>query len=200
MQFYVDVFQKHKLSSPNSPQSTDEEAVEQLIRGQKSIVHADILNRGTLLDKLPEQMADGTIVWGPHFPITGGNSGSQTFLSLADVRDRPPGGRRRRDQGAGGLGVHQGVVPAGEPDRLRQDRRPVRAPGPVAGAHGRARPLRRGGHRDDRRQAGVWSNHPRSVDFQYNLLAPHGQKMLQGAPVADELAAYADEVNAALKG
>ena len=46
-------------------------------------MHADILNRGTLLDKLPEQMADGTIVWGPHFPITGGNSGSQTFLSMA---------------------------------------------------------------------------------------------------------------------
>ena len=38
MQFYVDVYQKFKLSSPNSPQSTDEEAVEQLIRGQKSIV------------------------------------------------------------------------------------------------------------------------------------------------------------------
>ena len=49
------------------------------------------------------------------------------------------------------------------------------------------------------KNAGVWSNHPRSVDFQYNLLAPHGQRALQGAPVADELKAYAEEVNAALK-
>ncbi|HYZ25266.1 MAG TPA: sugar ABC transporter permease, partial [Geminicoccaceae bacterium] len=49
-------------------------------------------------------------------------------------------------------------------------------------------------------KSGVWSNHPKSVDIQYNLLAPHGQKMLQGAPVEDELAAYAEEVNAALKG
>ena len=49
-------------------------------------------------------------------------------------------------------------------------------------------------------KSGVWSNHPRSVDIQYNLLAPHGQKMLQGAPVEEELAAYAEEVNAALKG
>ncbi|MDH3772564.1 MAG: extracellular solute-binding protein, partial [Nitrospirota bacterium] len=83
VQFYVDMFQKHKLSSPNSPQSTDEEAVEQLIQGQKSIVHADILNRGTLLDKIPDEMADGTIMWGAHFPITGGTSGSQTFLAAA---------------------------------------------------------------------------------------------------------------------
>jgi hypothetical protein len=49
-------------------------------------------------------------------------------------------------------------------------------------------------------KSGVWSNHPRSVDIQYNLLALHGQKMLQGAPVEEELAAYAEEVNRALKG
>jgi hypothetical protein len=36
------------------------------------------------------------------------------------------------------------------------------------------------------------------VDFQYNLIAPHGQKMLQGASVEEELAAYAKEVDAAL--
>ena len=45
---------------------------------------------------------------------------------------------------------------------------------------------------------GIWAAHPRSVDFQYNLLAPHGQKMLQGSPVADELKAYADEVDKSL--
>ena len=45
----------------------------------------------------------------------------------------------------------------------------------------------------------AWANHPKSVDFQYNLLAPHGQKMLQGAPVEAELKAYADEVNETLK-
>ena len=45
----------------------------------------------------------------------------------------------------------------------------------------------------------AWANHPKSVDFQYNLLAPHGQKMLQGAPVEAELKAYADEVNEVLK-
>ena len=132
VQFYVDVYQKYKLSSPNTPQSTDEEAVEQLIRGQKSIVHADILNRGTLLDKIPDQMADGTIMWGPHFPISGGTSGSQTLPVVRDLRDRAPGGRRCRDQAAGGLGADQGMVPAGEPGGLRQDRRPVRAQGRVA--------------------------------------------------------------------
>ena len=46
---------------------------------------------------------------------------------------------------------------------------------------------------------GAWTNHPKSVDLQYNLLAPHGQKMLQGASVEKELAAYVKEVNDALK-
>ena len=36
VQFYVDVFQKYKLSSPNTPQSTDEEAVELFIRGRRA--------------------------------------------------------------------------------------------------------------------------------------------------------------------
>lgn len=45
---------------------------------------------------------------------------------------------------------------------------------------------------------GMWTAHPRSVDFQYNLLAPHGQRMLQGEPVEEELEAYADEVDKAL--
>ena len=45
---------------------------------------------------------------------------------------------------------------------------------------------------------GIWNNHPRSVDFQYNLIAPHGQKMLQGASVEQELVAYAKEVDEAL--
>jgi ABC-type glycerol-3-phosphate transport system substrate-binding protein len=47
---------------------------------------------------------------------------------------------------------------------------------------------------------GVWTGHPRSVDIQYNLFAPHGQKMLQGAAVEEELNAYADEVDAILAG
>ena len=50
------------MSSPNTPQSSDEEAVEQFIRGRKSIVHCDLLNRGTLLTKMPEQMDKGRVV------------------------------------------------------------------------------------------------------------------------------------------
>ncbi len=152
VQFYVDVFQKHKLSSPNTPQSTDEEAVELFIRGQKSIVHCDILNRGTLLEKMPEPMADGTDHVGATFPDHRRQLGLADLPCAGDVRDRQAGGPRRRHQGAGGLGADQGVAPAGEPDRLRQGCRPVRARRPVAAAHGRARPLRRGRHRDDQRK------------------------------------------------
>jgi hypothetical protein len=46
---------------------------------------------------------------------------------------------------------------------------------------------------------GTWPNHPKSVDIQYNLFAPHAQKALGGADVATELKAYAEEVNKVLK-
>jgi multiple sugar transport system substrate-binding protein len=200
VQFYVDLFQKHKLSSPNSPQSTDEEAVEQLIRGQKSIVHCDILNRGTLLDKLPEQMADGTIMWGPHFPITGGSSGSQTFLSSATFEIvRQDGDDAEIKEQAAWEFIKEWFLPENQVAYAktaglcaRQDIWPELMGAPDQYAEAGTRMI------DDK--SGIWSNHPKSVDIQYNLLAPHGQKMLQGAPVADELAAYAEEVNAALKG
>jgi hypothetical protein len=200
VQFYVDVCQKYQLSSPNTPQSTDEEAVEQLIRGQKSIVHADLLNRGTLLDKIPDQVANGTVMWGPHFPISGGRSGSQTFLSSAtfEIVRQEGDDADIKHQAAWEL-IKEWFLPENQAAYAktaglcaRKDVWPqlMGAPDQYAEA----------GTAMINDKAGVWSNHPRSVDIQYNLLAPHGQKMLQGAPVADELAAYAEEVNAALKG
>jgi ABC-type glycerol-3-phosphate transport system substrate-binding protein len=200
VQFYVDVYQKYKLSSPNSPQSTDEEAVEQLIRGQKSIVHADILNRGTLLDKIPEQMEDGTIMWGPQFPITGGDSGSQTFLSMATFEIvKQEGDDADIKEAAAWEFVKEWFLPENQAAYAkvaglcsRKDVWPelMGAPDRYAEA----------GTEMINDKAGIWSNHPKSVDIQYNLIAPHGQKMLQGAPVKEELAAYAQEVDAALKG
>ncbi len=198
LQFYVDVFQKHKLSSPNTPQSTDEGTVDEFIRGQKSIVHCDILNRGTLLEKMKGPMEDGTVQWGPHFPITGGKSGSNVFLTMAtfEIVKQEGADAALKERAAfelikewllpenqvayaktAGLCAREDLFPQimGAPDRY----------GEVGTAM--------------LKNAGVWNNHPRSVDFQYNLLAPHGQKALQGASVADELKAYAAEVNAALK-
>lgn len=198
VQFYVDVFRKHGLSSPNSPQSTDEEAVDQLIVGRKSIVHCDLLNRGTLLDRIPDQVEDGRVVWGPHFPIAGGDSGSQCFLGLQSfyvVAQEGPDADLKHQAAfelvkewfraenmiavakAAGLCTRRDLWEQlkGEPDRS------IEAAIATIG--------------DD---PGIWTSHPRSVDIQYNLLAPHGQKMLQGASVEAELDAYADEVDAAL--
>ncbi|MCH7937591.1 MAG: hypothetical protein IH994_10960, partial [Proteobacteria bacterium] len=45
---------------------------------------------------------------------------------------------------------------------------------------------------------GVWANHPKSVDIQYNLFAPHIQRAMQGSPVEKELGQYAAKVNDAL--
>ncbi len=197
VQFYVDVFRKHKLSSPQTVQSSDEAAVEQLIQGRKSIVHADILNRGTLLDRMPEQMKDGTIVWTPHFPITGGTSGSQTMLAAGtfEIVQQEGPDAAIKEQAAWAF-IKEWLSPENQVAYAK-----------VAGLCARNDVWDEIKGQPDRyaeagiamlENAGVWANHPKSVDIQYNLLAPHGQKMLQGASVKDQLAAYADEVNAAL--
>ncbi|MGH6885541.1 MAG: hypothetical protein ACREGK_05655, partial [Geminicoccales bacterium] len=199
-QFYVDLFRKHQLSSPNSPQSTDEETFDQLVLGRKSIIHCDILNRGTLLDRIPEQVADGTVMWGPHFPIAGGTSGSQCFIgpnSFYIVRQEGPDAEIKQQaswefikewflpENVIGVGKSSGLPSRrdlwdellGEPDRWAEASIETIGDNP-----------------------GMWTGHARSVDFQYNLLAPHGQRMLQGEPVEDELEAYADEVDKSLAG
>ena len=199
-QFYVDVFRVHGLSSPNTVQSTDEEAVDQFMLGRKSIVHCDLLNRGTLLERIPDQVRSGQVVWGPQFPLKGGTSGSNGFTdhnSFYIVRQSGPDADIK----------HRAAW-----EFMKEWMRPENM---IASAKTLGLCARRDlwkeleGEQDLFVQAatgtlgdkpGFWSAHPRSVDFQYNLLAPRGQRMLQGEPVDQELAAYADEVDRALAG
>lgn len=197
-QFYVDVFRKHGLSSPNSPQSTDEEAVDELILGRKSIVHCDLLNRGTLLERIPDQVRSGMVVWGAQFPLTGGKSGSFGFTdhnSFYIVKQDGPDAE-----------IKQRAAWAFIQEWFREDNMLTAAK--TLGLCGRDDLWAQLGKEPDRfveaatgtigKQPGIWSGHPRSVDFQYNLLAPHGQRMLQGEKVETELKAYAEEVDKSL--
>jgi ABC-type glycerol-3-phosphate transport system substrate-binding protein len=198
VQFYVDLFRKYHYSSPDSPQSTDEDAVEQLIRGQKSIVHADILNRGTFLKRIPKEVEAGLIQWGPHFPMAGGTTGSVVFQAMASFS----------------------ITKQTGPDAEIKERAAwefikewFRAENQIALAKSSGLSARRDvwdglkGAPDHYIEAvtsmlnnpGVWSNHPKSVDIQYNLFAPHIQQAMGGADVATELKAYAEEVNKILK-
>ena len=198
VQFYVDVFRKHKLSSPNTPQSSDEQAVEEFIRGQKSIIHCDILNRGTLLDKMPNEMKDGTVVWGPHFPLTGGNSGSYMFLRSATFEMvKQDGSDAAIKEQAGWAFIKEWLLPENQVAYAkvaglcaRRDLWPKIMGAPDRYAEAGTSMIK---------NPGVWTNHPKSVDLQYNLLAPHGQRALQGSPVEKELKAYAEKANAILK-
>lgn len=197
-QFYVDVFRKYGLSSPNSVQSADEEAVDQFIVGRKSIVHCDLLNRGTMLQRLPEQVKSGRIVWGPQFPLTGGKSGSQGFTDSnafyiikqegpdAEVKTRAAWEFMKEWMRADNMLAQAAALGLCARDDLWKQ------------LHGTPDLFMDAAEKTLGDNPGIWAAHPRSVDFQYNLLAPHGQKMLQGSPVADELKAYADEVDKSL--
>ena len=201
VQFYIDVYRKHKVSSPKTVQSSDEASVEELIKGRKSIVHADLLNRGTLLTKAPDEMKDGTIQWSPQFPLTGGNSGSHACLAwfpMCIVKQDGPEAAIKEEATfefikewllpenqiayakVSGFGARKDTWKdlMGAPDKY--------AEAMIAMLETPVPPR-------------AWANHPKSVDFQYNLLAPHGQKMFQGASVEEELKAYANEVNDALR-
>jgi ABC-type glycerol-3-phosphate transport system substrate-binding protein len=198
VQFYVDLFRQYHFSSPNSPQSTDEDAVEQLIRGQKSLVHADILNRGTFLERMPKEVEAGLIQWAPAFPMAHGKSGSQVFLAFMTfhivTQEGPDAAIKERAAWefvkewflpenqiayakAAGLCSRKDLWPKimGAPDRYAEA-----ATGMIV-------------------NPGVWANHPKSVDIQYNLFAPHIQQAMQGASVEKELADYTREVNEALR-
>jgi ABC-type glycerol-3-phosphate transport system substrate-binding protein len=198
LQFYVDVFRKYQYSSPDSPQSSDEASVEQLIRGIKTLVHCDILNRGTFLARMPNEMKDGTIQWGPHFPITGGTSGSVAFLSCMSqsiVKQEGPDAKIK-EQAAWEF-IKEWFV---EENQIAL----AKSSGPCS-----RRDLwdKLKGEPDNYAESqfammndpGVWTNHPKGVDIQYNLFAPHCQKAMGGADVATELKAYAEEVNKILK-
>lgn len=198
-QFYVDVFRKHGLSSPNSPQSTDEEAVDQLMLGRKSIVHCDLLNRGTLLERVPDLVKSGTILWGPHFPLKGATSGSHGFTdhnSFYIVRQEGP------DAALKERAAWAFIKEWFRPENMLASARTLGLCGRDdlwAQLENEADLFVKAATGTLGKKPGVWSGHPRSVDFQYNLLAPHGQRMLQGEPVEAELKAYADEVDKSLQ-
>lgn len=199
LQFYVDLFRKYEFSSPNSPQSSDEESVEQLIQGRKSIIHCDLLNRGTLLKRLPKEMEDGTIQWAPLFPITGGDPeavGFQSNFSFNIVKQEGADAEIKEKVAwefikewllddnqialAKALGpcVRKDLwqTQMGTPDEYMESTIPML------------------------KKPDAWPNHPKGVDIQYNLAAPHIQNALKGADVAAELKAYTEEVNKVLQG
>lgn len=199
VQFYVDLFRKYGFSSPDSPQSTDEGAVEQLIRGQKSIVHCDLLNRGTFLKRIPELVKDGTIQWGAHFPMVEGKTGSVAFLTNLSFSIT--------EQSGPDAGIKESTAWEFVKEWLRTENQ-------IALGRSSGLPTRRDlwtgleGAPDHYIEAtkamlhnpGVWANHVKGVDIQYNLFAPHIQRAMGGEDVRSELRVYADEVNKILKG
>ena len=198
VQFYVDLYRKYNFSSPNSAQSSDEESVEQLIQGRKSIVHCDLLNRGTLLKRLPKEMEDGTIQWAPHFPIAGGQAdavGWQSNFAFNLVKQE--GADAKIKEMAGWEFIKEWFL---EENQVAL----AKALGPCARKDLWDSQMGTADHYMEStvpmlKNPAAWPNHPKGIDIQYNLCAPHIQKALQGADVAVELKAYAAEVNKVLQ-
>jgi ABC-type glycerol-3-phosphate transport system substrate-binding protein len=196
-QFYVDLFRKYGFSSPNSPQSSDEESVEQLIQGRKTIVHCDLLNRGTLLKRLPKLVEDGTIQWATHFPIAGGDAdavGFQSNFAFNLVKQEGPDAKIKEK--AAWEFIKEWFL---EENQIAL----TKALGPCARKDLWQSQMGAADHYMEStipmlKKPVAWPNHPKGIDIQYNLCAPHIQNALKGADVAGELKAYAAEVDKVL--
>ena len=198
VQFYIDLYRKYGFSSPNTPQSTDEAAVEQLIRGQKSLVHADILNRGTIMRRMRRGIRDGTIQWGPHCPMAGGTTGSTTFLAMSSFSiPRQEGPDAAIKEAAAWEFVKEWLLPENQTALAKSSGLCARRDlwEELKGAPDRYIEATT----SMLHNPGVWSNHVKSVDIQYSLFAPHIQQAMQGNDVGHELRAYAAEVNKILQ-
>tara|TARA_Y100000588_G_scaffold311001_1_gene336807 strand:+ start:6166 stop:7554 length:1389 start_codon:yes stop_codon:yes gene_type:complete len=198
-QYYVDLFRKYKFSSPASVKSTDEKAVELFIQGRKSIVHNDAFNRGTLLAKIPELVKDGTVQWAPNFPLKGGDPDRVAFsmnMSLSMVEQEGPDAEIKEKAGwefikewyreDNQIALSNGLSPCARADLWESQ---MSAPDGYMKANAAMA-----------KHMAAWTNHPRSAQIQYHMLAPVFADVLQGGDVATALKGYAAEVNKLLAG
>ena len=199
-EFYADIYRKHELSSPNTLKSGDEYCLEHLILGRRSIANIDFSNRGTLVEKGQDLIDEGKVRYFPNFHMAGGTTGCSTFLINYQVNicNQTGPDAAIKEEAAFEL-IKEFMLPEnqattgkllafpsrkdvwdslrGTPDRFADVSIEMFGQPGLAG----------------------WYNHPKSIDYQYFLPHPRGQKFLQGASVKEELSAYADEVDAALK-
>jgi len=72
------MFREHELSTPETPQSGDEDVVPWMAQGQVSMSQIDFLNEPTLMQRHTELMENGTVKWAPSF---GGQSGQRSLVT-----------------------------------------------------------------------------------------------------------------------
>ncbi|MDE0204945.1 MAG: hypothetical protein OXP66_02795, partial [Candidatus Tectomicrobia bacterium] len=141
---------------------------------------------------------NGLIQWGPHCPMVGGTTGSNSFLAMSSFSiTRQEGPDAAIKEAAAWEFVKEWLLPENQEALAKSSGLCAR------------RDMWEGlkGAPDRYIEAttsmldnpGVWSNHVNSVDIQYNLFAPHMQQAMQGNDVASELRAYATEVNKILQ-
>ena len=61
---WVEIYTKHRLSGPGTPNHDDESMVQEIVSGRASMTVGDFLNHPNFLDSAPDMMSNGTIKWG----------------------------------------------------------------------------------------------------------------------------------------
>lgn len=61
---WVEIYTKHGLSGPGTPNHDDESMVQEIVSGRASMTVGDFLNHPNFLDSAPDMMNNGTIKWG----------------------------------------------------------------------------------------------------------------------------------------
>lgn len=74
---WTEIFTKHKLSSPETPNHGDENSVQEIAGGMVSMTQMDYLNHPDFMDNIPDQMNNGDVQWGTSF---GGKTGNLGYI------------------------------------------------------------------------------------------------------------------------
>ncbi|WP_135303963.1 ABC transporter substrate-binding protein [Haloarcula amylovorans] len=83
---YVDLYQKHGLSSEKAPTASNEGAAQMLIQGDVSMVQGSTKDFGLLRSRAEDMLSDGTIVFGPSWEGAAGNRGDFFTQCIALMR------------------------------------------------------------------------------------------------------------------
>ncbi|MFB6105567.1 MAG: extracellular solute-binding protein [Halobacteriaceae archaeon] len=183
---WVEMYTKHNLSGPGTPNHDDEAMVQEIVSGRCSMTGGDFLNHPNFLDSAPDMMENGDIQWGAMWKGGASDASAAGFIRpLTFGITKPPEGA---DQAAwekkqkAAIELIKYFTSKGNQKALFENfglmpaRDDVWDELPTGQPHNVYNAATTMAENTDM----VWEAHPATVSMQYNVPGPELQKALKG--------------------